>query len=190
MKKLLVIPALFGLVCIPAFSQDVPKAEVYGGYQLLYDVGASEYGANGSAYHGFTAAFEGNIRPSFGIVGEFGFNRHTEESGITDSWRNLSFLFGPRFSYRNGNLRVFGHFLIGAVHFSMGESAVYDDTVRSSTSLGHVIGGGFDVAINKRISLRPAQIELFSVNSSEDRFTTWSQHLRYSGGVVFKFGSR
>ena len=91
MKKLIVVFAFLSLFCIPAFAQGttIPIVEAYGGYQLLHDGGASDFGANKSNSHGFIGAAEFNIKPYFGIVGEFGYNTHSEdlEEG-TGSWRS------------------------------------------------------------------------------------------------------
>jgi len=190
MKKVLVALALFSLFCIPAFSQDTPLAEVYGGYQLLHDGGeASDFGANESNSHGFIAAFEGNITSYFGIVGEFGYNKHTEtlDDG-TGSWSNASYLFGPRFGYRAEKYRVFFHYLIGVLKSSAPEE--FDSFERSYTNISQAVGGGVDIVLNEMISVRPFQIDLLSVRASDDRFSLWSNHFRYSGGVVFKFGSK
>ena len=62
MKKILVVCALFSLCCIPAFAQDAPKFEVFGGYSLahlfqnddLYD----EWGLESMTHHGFIVAAE------------------------------------------------------------------------------------------------------------------------------------
>jgi len=187
MKKLLTAFTLFSLFSIPAFTQNVPQAEVYGGYQRLHDVGETENGVQGGLYHGFTAAFEGSIASYAGIVGEFGFNKHTETYGFADSWKNFSFLIGPRLTaYRHEQFRVFGHYMLGAILSSISAPERYE----SDWHFGHVLGGGIDIVINKTISVRLAQIDVLAVRSSADRFSLWSNHFRYSGGVVFKIGSK
>ena len=187
MKKLLASFIWISLFYIPAFAQDVPRAEVYGGYQLLYDVGTTEDGVQGASYHGFTAAFEDSIASYAGIVGEFGFNKHTEMYGAADSWKNFSFLFGPRITAcRTEQFRIFGHLMFGANLSTISAPESYE----SKWSLGYALGGGMDVVINKMISVRLAQIDLSGERTSTDDFGPWSNHFRYSGGVVFKFGSR
>ena len=187
MKKLLVSFALFSLFSIPVFAQDVPLAEVFGGYQLLHDVGATEEGIRGSNYHGFTAAFEGKIASFAGIVAEFGFNDHSEENGFADSWKKFSLLFGPRITaYRGEEFQVFGHFLFGGIRSSITDA----ENTESEWRLGYALGGGIDIVLNKTISVRLAQLDLISEHASADKWTPWSNHFRYSGGVVFKFGSK
>ena len=187
MKRLLIFFMLFGLCSIPVLAQDVPLAEVFGGYQLLHDAGETEDGVRGGNYHGFTTSFEGKIASYAGIVGEFGYDNHSEEYGFADSWKNYSLLFGPRITaYQAEQYRIFGHFLFGANKTSISGGILAE----SDWNVAYALGGGMDIVLNKTISVRVAQLDLFSVHRSEDRWSTWSNHFRYSGGVVFKFGSR
>lgn len=182
MRKLLLAIALLSLVCIPALAQDAPVAEVYGGYQLFRHPGGDGY--DGYNLHGFLASVEGNLKPYFGIVGEFGYNRKTwDEYNETETFS--SFLFGPRFGYRAGNFRVFGHYLLGAVRYS----ADWDGDDYSDTNFGQAIGGGVDISLNNMISIRPAQLDMVSVKWP-DNDGGWENHFRYSAGVVIKFGSK
>ena len=221
MKRLYIAVALCCLFCIPAYAQDYPKAEIYGGYQLIMDEELIEdmtYYSTDSVFddykrlHGFNAALEYNIRSWIGIVGEFGHGRtspvlnyDTEfapyPKSSTEYRRNqTSFLFGPRFSYRGGRFRVFGHALLGGNHISLGFTHifVYEDGSKdfyegsqSNTDFATAFGGGLDVSLGKLISIRPVQFDLLSTYRSyythhEDK----NQHqLRYSAGIVFKLGA-
>ena len=62
--KLSMVLALICFISIPLSAQDYPKAEVYGGYQLLHD--------SGMDLHGFRGEVAGNFNSVFGLVGEFG----------------------------------------------------------------------------------------------------------------------
>jgi hypothetical protein len=182
MKKLLVVLALFSLFCIPALAE-TPAGEVYGGYQLFHHPG--DDGSDGVNYHGFLASGEYNITSYLGAVGEFGYVQHTFE-GDSEAEKFTTFLFGPRVSYRMDKARLFAHFLLGVGRFSFaGESA---------SNYTHAIGGGVDIALNDTISIRPAQLDLVQIRWTEDfdgeSFSEWFNHLRYSGGVVIKFGSK
>jgi hypothetical protein len=156
--------ALFGLFCMPLFAQDVPKAEVFGGYQLLHSDDAS--------VHGFTGAVEGNLNKNFGIVGDFGFGRK-------DSVNFITFLGGPRANYRADKFRVFGHGLFGMMRMS--------DSSASDTNFAMAFGGGVDFAANNKISIRPGQLDIMKVKYDGG----WSDVIvRYSAGIVFKLGGK
>jgi len=185
MNKLLVGLVLFSLFCIPALAGDTPKAEVYGGYQFLRHPGGDGYSA--FTYNGFAAAVEGNVKSYLGIVGEFGFVRKTWGDGSFSETENVvPFLFGPRFSYRAGKARVFAHYLLGATHYS----DTYDGTTYTNTNFTQAIGGGLDIAINKTISVRPAQLDLVVVKWTDSGVSNWEKNFRYSGGIVIKFGGK
>jgi len=131
MKKLLVAIALAGLFCVPAFAQDVPKAEVYGGFQFLID---------DPQPMGFTGAVEFNLNEKVGIVGQFGLLR---KYGIS----TYEFVGGPRFGYRGDKVRVFFHALAG------GFNTPYKTYFVVSP------GGGLDININKNVAIRAAQVD-------------------------------
>jgi len=188
MKKLLVVIAVFSLFCIPALAQDAPKVEVFGGYQLVHDSGEN-FDLDGFSYHGFTGAVEGNLASFLGIVGEFGYFRHTESAGgESATLSGIPFLFGPRVGYRGGKFRVFGHYLLGATRYSLDTTFEDFDWDWSETYFTQAIGGGIDIVLTDIISIRPAQIDLLSVRISEGGMSDWSNYFRYSGGVVFTFG--
>jgi len=184
MKKLLVAIALFGLLSLPAFAQDTPALEIYGGYQLVHDSGA-DFEVDSFQYHGFTAAVEGNLTSFFGIVGEFGYFKHTESvDNLEASIDGIPFLFGPRVGYRSDRFRVFGHYLLGGLKSTL----EFDSSeLLNDTSFAQAIGGGIDINLAGIFAIRPAQIDLLSVRYSEGDYSSWSNYFRYSGGVVLKF---
>jgi opacity protein-like surface antigen len=220
MNRLFVAVVLCFVFCIPMYARDYPKAEIYGGYQLIVDdelveditySGTSVFDGY-ERLHGFNAALEYNIKSWLGVVGEFSHGRTSPSLGnitefapypqfSTEYRRNqTSFLFGPRFSYRNGRFRVFGHALLGGNRVSRGSThiSLYEDGSKnvydygqSYTDLATAFGGGLDISLGKFISIRPAQLDLFSTYRSYDtHHKEYNQYqLRYSAGVVFKIGS-
>jgi hypothetical protein len=220
MKKLCIALVLGCVFCIPTHAGDYPKAEIYGGYQLIVDDQLIEdvtYSGNSvlddyKRLHGFDAALEYNIRSWVGIVGEVGHGRTSPAVGIMTEFvaypklsyeykRNqTSFLFGPRFGYRQGRFRVFGHALLGGNRVSrdINSISIYQDGARnvsghnqSYTDVATAFGGGLDVSLGKLISVRPAQLDLLSTWRSYDtHHTEYNQHqFRYSAGVILKLGS-
>jgi hypothetical protein len=211
MKYCITFLALCLFSCASAGAQEYPRAEVYGGYQLLVDEDLIDdityaQGLDVDAYdrqHGINAAVEYNIRKWMGIVAEAGHGRSSLSLGDSKEgvpiWsaryrRNqTSFLFGPRFGYREGRMRAFGHLLFGGnranhsytftvtneLGFQSGYAASF-----SGTDVAMALGGGLDISLGDRISIRPVQLDLLSI------FADDSLHqFRYSAGLVFKLGS-
>jgi hypothetical protein len=206
MNKFCIALALGCMFSIPMHAGDYPKAEVYGGYQLIVDDQLIEditYSANSvlddyKYLHGFDAALEYNIRSWIGIVGEVGHGRTSPvvsmmtefaaypKSSYEYKRNQTSFLFGPRFGCRQGRFRVFGHALLGGNRVSRGmtSTAIYQDGTTNSTGYGQsytdlatAFGGGLDVSLGKLISVRPAQLDLLSTWRSYDtHHTEYNQH--------------
>lgn len=85
------------------------------------------------------------------------------------------FLFGPQFRVRSGRVTKYAHALFGAyragggvpgTHFAMG------------------FGGGVDVRLNRRFSVRALQADFIPVNEGY----RWKDHVRLETGIVFRFG--
>lgn len=133
MKKLLLAIALLGVFCLPLCAADAPKAEVFGGYQLLR--------FDGMNINGFNASVAGNINNTLALVGDFGF---AKKEGI----KGYTFTGGPQLSYRADKFRVFGHVLVGGVR-------TYEET-----GFGMILGGGVDFKVAENISIRPVQLDL------------------------------
>ena len=169
MKKLLVAVALLSLFSFPVFAQDdAPAFEVFGGYSFINDYNAGETG------HGFAAALEGNATNTFGIVGEFGFYDF-------DGGSVYSYMFGPRFGYRAEKFRPFAHILFGGVTLSPDEESANENYFSMA------FGGGIDINISDRFSIRPAQFDLLTFRYTEDDMSDWINNIRYSAGIVLKF---
>jgi opacity protein-like surface antigen len=163
-----------------AQDQDYPKAEVYGGYLLIHE--------EGTTTNGFLASVEGNINRSVGIVGEFGFGAQTnkEDFGVSIKLREYNFLGGPRVSYRADKFRIFAHALFGGIKVT-GDA---EDVHVSTTDFAMAFGGGVDINAGKHVAIRLAQVDLLvgRWHFGEIDQSGWSNQLRYSGGIVFKFG--
>jgi opacity protein-like surface antigen len=175
MKRILLVIAV--ICCLPAcsiFAQSVSKAEFYGGYQLLHDSGMN--------VNGFLVGIEGNLNKSLGVVGEFGYARKGISSfGVDVTATGVTFLAGPRLSYRADKFRVFGEFLAGLNH---AKGTVSGFGSSSANGFAIAIGGGLDFAVTPSINIRPVQFDWMDTHISGG----WGSNIRYSAGVVFKFG--
>jgi len=174
------------IAAVPLEAGDYSRMEAYGGFFLLHDGFPNDEGNNNN-YLGITGAFEWNVQSWLGIVGEFGYGNRLGKERLRWSDSNpyversqTTLMVGPRFGYRGGRFRLFGHILIGVSR----ESAYIVDMDSSGSSGDPVIAPGFglDVSINDRVSIRPVQFDLIGT-------VNYHSQIRYSSGVVIKFGT-
>jgi hypothetical protein len=184
MKRILITIVLAAVLPAILSAQDYPKAEVYGGYTML-----RETAEDAQTFQGFIGAIEANISKSFGIVGEFGMGMKSfnVEEGIDQDMKQSTFLAGPRFSFRTHRLRVFTQILAGVNHISGGVNGTASSGINAFT---FGVGAGLDFSICKRISIRPVQIDYLASRMNIEGATGWMKNLRYSGGLVIKFGAK
>ena len=89
-----------------------------------------------------------------------------------------NFLFGPQINLSKGKLKPYVHGLVGVSH---GTSPGFTDTV-----LGFALGGGLDLKVSDRISVRLVQADYLGTRYGD--FT--QNNIRLSGGLVFHFGRK
>ncbi len=184
MRKFLIVMAV---VVLPVWllAQDVPKAEVFGGYSYLR--------TGGQGFNGFHAQVTGNRNEWFGLTGELsgqfaGQSVNVPGVGSTSAHvRTYVFLFGPTVSYREKDKFVpFAHLLAGVAHGSAKmQTTVLGQTTEissSGTGFGLALGGGVDYLINESFSVRPVQIDYVSTNSGGGHANAF----RYTLGIIFR----
>jgi hypothetical protein len=173
---------------------------------------------------------DGKDKYSYDYPDEY-YNGYTEtytQKGGAD-FRQYTYLFGPEFSYRKfDKFRPFAHLLVGFtkvdVHkvdvqwsevdtYESGSTYTYDETLKGTfkgTSFALAVGGGIDINVNKKVSLRMPQVDyiypslrdlkadLTDVYTNYDGYvrtdsftiripTTVFHNMRISAGVVYKF---
>jgi hypothetical protein len=126
--------------------------------------------------------------------------------GLPDG-NTYSFLAGPVISYRTKSIFTpFVHTLFGwdrtTLQGSTIETPLFPITVRATTYYDFVmaLGGGVDVRVSRRISLRPAQLDWYHSSLNQDNFYmqafglteylnvgTKEQNYRFATGIVVKF---
>jgi hypothetical protein len=163
--------AVFMLVCLvsPSFAQDVPQFEISAGGTFLRDP------SNQNRY-GWIGSFSTNVNKWFAVKGEVG----GYYTGFQDD--NIhTFSAGPQFTLRRDGSRVqpWAHFLLGA---QKDHEFQFPGVFVPKTRLSTTTGGGLDVSLNSRISLRFGGDWL---RGYRDRFRDLN-HYRLQTGVVFK----
>jgi hypothetical protein len=170
MKKavLLVLATLFSAVAVRA--QEAPRADLSVGYSYL-----REGFSGGANTHGGNVSGAGYLNDWFGVVGDFGVY-HLSQSGVTAN--TYTFLAGPRLSANRGkSISPFVQALVGGDRLTAGGG--------SAKGFAWSTGGGVDLALSRRIALRP-QFDYMGL-----RFSNGNVHsARASLSIVFRFGGR
>jgi outer membrane protein OmpA-like peptidoglycan-associated protein len=178
--------------CVASAQQTPPKFDIFAGYQWL-DPGGNVPGApdgNGgilpfklpSMGKGGGLAFGYNFHPNFALEGDIGLN-------LKDQFDISTYSIGPRFTWRTEGFNLFAHTLIGDNHLT--------SPVGARNGLGAILGGGIDLPVVKRLSIRliEADYQWARQNfasivppSQPDLRRSSFQGTRLRSGVVFNFG--
>jgi hypothetical protein len=183
MRKLVVIFVFwFGLTAMSWAQDTAPAFDLFGGYSYFntedlapgLDLSGHGWEAAGTYYtnnwFGLTADFDGHYTNAFGV-------------DVSD----YNYLFGPTVAYRQSKFTPFGHLLLGGSRVSV-DLGLLGPLGASATdnTFAMALGGGADWHLNERFSVRPVQLDYLMT-----RFGGNTQNnLRYSVGVVLRFGSR
>jgi opacity protein-like surface antigen len=174
--------SLFGSA---AYGQDTPKFDVFAGYSYVRE-NPSSAGADGFNLHGGSASIAYNADHWLSAVADFGGYHSNNILGTGVDGTLSTYLFGPRISYhRDSRITPFGQVLFGVAHIGGSNGLAFST---SNNSFAMTVGGGVDVKISRRFSIRPAQVDYLLTRFNE--FGTGAQtqnNLRVSTGVVFHF---
>jgi opacity protein-like surface antigen len=185
MKKLGLVVILLVGFSVMAVAADVPAVEVFGGYSFYRCSTVST--AASCNLNGWNAGATFNVSENwsgvFDVSGHYGYIDDYSPSFTWFDLKSHTFLFGPRYTVRAGKVSPFMQALVGIKHLNPERDL---RTTGVTNSFTMAFGGGVDYAINDRISLRPAQLDYVTVRQEHD----FTNNLRYSAGIVFKFGKR
>lgn len=149
----------------------------------------SSYNANGG--YGYA---EYNFNKVFGLVGELGANHVGDVNGFQVGNTTFEYLFGPRFNWRHSRFTPYIQALVGGERFSNGFNPAAADPrlFASQNNFAAALGGGLDIAVTNHIAVKPFQLEWITTqfNNSAANLNYVQNNLRYSAGVVFRFGSK
>jgi opacity protein-like surface antigen len=190
MRKFLMMAGLTVLFGAAAQAQDVPVAELYGGYQYarLNDlVPPTLNNTDGIDAQGFNFQGVYNVNRYLGVVADFG---ASFSNGGPNETNLFTYTFGPRVSLRNDSrVTPFAQVLFGGARAS--DVPRQSGRIGSANGYAMLLGGGLDVKVNEKFSIRPFQADFLltrvdTVNTQRENQTS----LRLSFGVNFKLGKR
>jgi hypothetical protein len=191
--------AFAALLCLPftAFAQETPQVEVFGGFTYVTS-GDDDTTGSGSGFvidptnlKGWHASATYNVNKWLGVEADFSQSYKSKDLTVSSvAYETNAKLFtyhvGPKFTYRASKFQPFAHALIGGTR---GDYSVESASARSeldTNDFSTIVGGGLDIPLNSRISVRAIQADWLAINSSDD----WASKARISTGVVFRFGSK
>lgn len=195
MKLQTFITALVFVSGTAVFAQETatPKFETGFSYSFTrINAGGSigSYSANGGSGYA-----EYNVNRYLGLVADLGANTVSSANGLALNNTEFTYLFGPRFNWRTSSrITPYVQTLIGGVRFSN----AYDSNLGSpivggsQNNFAMAFGGGVDYRVNDHLAVKPLQVE-YLMTQIPDSFSNVNQaqnDLRYSAGVVFRFGSK
>ena len=175
MRKATLLAGLLLLTGLPARAQDAPAAEIFAGYSLA---SVDLVVVRETFPYGFQFQVAANRGAGWGIVADFG-AQFKSIAGV--SLQTYEYMGGVRFVSRGENINAFTHMLFGAA------------TIRalgsSETGFAMGFGGGADISLNDRFSVRviqfdylPTRLDLFGTGGQ------WMNNIRLGAGIVFKAG--
>jgi opacity protein-like surface antigen len=189
-------------------AQDVPKVDLLFGYSFLRYNSAQTipaFTANGGIG---TLGF--NFNNHFGLEAELGGYHNGNVNNYQFDSTTFSYLFGPRISYgRSKKIDPYIHVLWGGQHASTSIAAdsilVVNPLLTSSNgrykvstnTFAMAAGGGLDIKLSRKITLRPVQIDYYLTRFEAPDVTVPpgtsprarnQNNLRYAAGLQFNFG--
>src|SRR6266850_206290 len=179
-----------------AAAQDFPRYEVSGGYS--YGGSVQDFSlVNRLSPKGWNGTFAANMKRWMGVEFDAG-GQYLSESVVVAGAPYLvnngfySFLAGPRLAFRRDRVTPFVHGLVG-IHRSLDYAqatfpAPGTVLVPYQNAFGTAAGGGVDIAITRRVSLR-TQADYLITRVGTGPTVGYENRFRALAGIVFSFGS-
>jgi hypothetical protein len=163
-------------------QEGTPKGEVGLTYSFFHR--NNEQMTNSYSQNGGSGYFELNANKTIGLVADLG-----GYDGGPDR-RTFTYLFGPRLNFRTSRITPYVQFLLGGAH----EWGVINQAGISSAQNGFALaaGGGIDINIGHHFAVKPVQLEyvMTQVPQWASNLNSVQNNLRYSAGIVYRFGER
>jgi opacity protein-like surface antigen len=183
---------IFGAAASAQEKAPTPAAEL--GFSYSYtrvNPGGATSSASANGGYGYG---EYNVNRVFGLVAELGAN-YTGAAGKTPlANTTFQYLFGPRFNWRMSRFTPYVQTLFGGERFSNGfnPNSTTPRLLTSQNNFTAAFGGGVDVNVSSHFAVKPIQLEYLMTqpSTSAGNLTFVQNNLRYSAGVVLRFGAK
>jgi hypothetical protein len=180
-----------GVVVNAQESAPTPKVELgfnYGFTRVNPGGAAADFTQNGGSGY-----VEYNVNKVVGLVADLGAYHNGDINTSQIDNTAFTYLFGPRFNWRMSRVTLYTQTLVGGARIT----ASFSDPTGAIVA-GHqngfaaAMGGGMDINLTHHISVKPIQIE-YLMTQDPNPFTALNHtqnDLRYSAGVVLRFGAK
>jgi opacity protein-like surface antigen len=209
MKKLIGLMGLIALFSLPAFAQDTPAFEVYGGYtyRSWETPDSPRFNMNG-----WNAGATFNVNHWLGAVANFDGTYNHQNADLVNGFPPVdtsiyTYMFGPRvYPVGHHRLTPFVQGLFGAGHVrahspeftvTPGDrrpsgTTTFPAITQTDDRFAFSFGAGIDLSMGSRWAIRLADVEyertgFFGAGSNG---SPYQNNFKYSGGIVFRFGQR
>lgn len=184
-------------------NNGTPKVELFLGYSYLRAVPTMEAGNRLVWLHGGSASIAYNFNRYLGVVADVGAftNSQMRFTGAYTSTVDvdnqnvavITYLFGPRLSFRHERFTPFVQALFGRMHanqVSIANCTFSCILLPDENTFAMTAGGGLDIRVRRHLAIRIVQAEYlmtrFTDYSTSD--TGMQNDIRLSSGLVFRFG--
>jgi len=168
----------------PSVWREVGRLELFTGYSFLH----ASAGSKGYSLNGWEGSATRNLTPWFGLEADFNGLYGSGPASIPSYLPRYTFLFGPHVSFRKiTRVTPFVHWLWGGAR---GPTRTYASTcvdgssctvtTSSDTFLAGDVGGGVDIKVGPRFSVRAMEADYLY-----DNFRPGQGHAQISTGMVF-----
>jgi hypothetical protein len=158
------------------FAPDHSKADIFGGYQFTHVALGSSF--NSFNLNGWNTSVSGYFNKYLGVSADFSGGSYGGPSGVNG--KVYPYLFGPTARFpKHTKMTPFGHVLFGVAHLKASSLSLSG----SDNSFSWAMGGGLDVYVSPRFSVRLAEADWLRTQFADST----QSNFRCSGGVVIKF---
>jgi opacity protein-like surface antigen len=183
----LAIPLVFAAAVVRAQEKTTPVVETGLNFSLtnLYP---------GSGVPSFTSiggsgTVEYNINRTFGVVADLGGYRNNADVNFNPT--TFTYLFGPRVNLRMSRITPYAQALFGGARVSTSLTDPVTGNAITQNGFAMAYGGGVDVRLKDHIYIKPFQLEYLMTQTPNIWSPDGNQNsMRFSAGVVFRFGSK
>lgn len=187
LSSLFLAAGLIGSLALPANADDGPRADIAGGYSLIYD-----HDIKTTFPAGWFASAAVNVTNAFAIAGEVSGHYKSESTAVSagsanGSLRVHTFLAGPRFVAGTGAARFYVQVLAGAAMATDGVNVSSGGTSASASSsetdFCYMPAVGLDIGFNRETAIRIGAGErLIRVSGGST-----SKEFQAVAGIVIRF---
>ena len=212
MRKYFVLVGLLLLTAGSALAQDFPKVETSPAFMYIRTPISFTTPGGTSVSQSFNCAGGGgtlayNFSKLIGIAADLGGCKYFGQTIPAPISTNVdgtgfTFLFGPRLTFRSKSpFQPFAELNFGGMRIGIScennPSNCTDNFgtgSRSKTAFAMTVGGGFDIKLSKKLSLRPVQAEYLYTRFGNDcnltvcTFNNNQNSFRLKSGIVINWG--